>query len=649
VSLARVAALSVAAVFGISIYAAKTNPSTASTFSTKISKDQKIIHALNRLTFGPRPGDFETVEKMGLKKWIELQLHPDRIADNPALEAKLRPLDTLRMTPAEMVRNYPPPRLIKAMVEGKMPYPADAETRLMVQRLARRYKSQLGQDDGEKPTLEKVGLTEEQQRVLRKGTPEEKLKVFDALLNEQKDEVLEAMPPGARIQLFIAAPPDVRRKIQKTAGGPLAVIAQDLMEAKLLRAIYSQRQLEEVLADFWYNHFNVFFDKSADRYLVTSYERDVVRPHVLSKFKDLLRATAESPAMLFYLDNFQSVDPNAAQRLPRMRRQNAQLQQHGLNENYARELMELHTLGVDGGYTQQDVTEVARCFTGWSIQGPRQGGGFQFKAQLHDPGEKHVLGVRIPAGGGIDDGLRVVDILAHHPSTARFISKKLAVRFVADDPPQSLIDKMARTFLDKDGDIRAVLETLLNAPEFWSQGAYRAKLKSPLEMVVSSVRALNADVEFSFALSRQLAQLGEPLYRKQEPTGYTNAGQEWVNSAALLGRMNFAIALAANRIPGVKVDSARFGDDENPDSIARALLLTDLSGEARAAIGAALNAPTATEDQMPAESASSDAPAANGDPRPRGMLALGLLPARPVPKPLMIAGMLLGSPDFQKR
>lgn len=631
----------------ISIYAGKTSP-TAPAFFAQISNDQKIIHALNRLTFGPHPNDFETVKKLGLKKWIDLQLHPDRIAENPVLESKLAPLDTLRMTSAEMARNYPPPQQIKAMVEGKIPYPPDAERRVMIQKLARRYKNQLGQGDGEKPALENVGLTEQQQRILRKGAPEEKLKVFDALLEEQKDEVLEAMPQGARIQLFTVASPDLRRKIQKTTG-PQAVITQDLMEAKLLRAMYSNRQLEEVLTDFWYNHFNVFLDKGADRYLVTSYERDVIRPHVLSKFKDLLLATAESPAMLFYLDNFQSINPNGGQRLPGMRRQNTQRPQRGLNENYARELMELHTLGVDGGFTQHDVTEVARCFTGWSIQAPRLGGGFEFKERLHDPGEKHVLGVRIPAGGGIDDGLKVLDILAHHPSTARFISKKLAMRFVADNPPQSLIEKMARTFRDKDGDTRAVLATLFNAPEFWSQGAYRAKLKSPLELVASSVRALNADVDFSFPLSQQLAQLGEPLYRKQEPTGYPNAGQEWMSSAALLARMNFGIALAANRIPGVKVDASRVGHGDDPDSIAKALLLIDLSEEARAAIGTALDSPTASVVQTPSDNVLSDPSAAKGEPKRRGMPAAGLLPVRPVPRPLIIAGLLLGSPDFQKR
>ena len=323
-----------------------------------------------------------------------------------------------------------------------------------------------------------------------------------------------------------------------------------------MRAVYSNRQLEEQLDDFWYNHFNVFLDKGADRYLVTEYERDAIRPHVLGKFRDLLEATAKSPAMLFYLDNWQSVGPNAPQ--PRGQGNKAK---RGLNENYGRELMELHTLGVDGGYTQKDVTEVARCFTGWTINQPQRGGKFVFNPRLHDNGEKIVLGVTIPAGGGESDGEKVLDILAHPPSTAHFISKKLAQRFVADDPPQALVDRMAETFLKTDGDIREVMKTMLDSKEFWSEGAYRSKVKSPFEMVASSVRAMNGNVDFAFPLANQVAQLGEPLYRKLEPTGYSNSSAEWVNSAGLLARMNFALQLASNKVPGVKVETAAQSDD----------------------------------------------------------------------------------------
>jgi uncharacterized protein (DUF1800 family) len=283
---------------------------------------------------------------------------------------------------------------------------------------------------------------------------------------------------------------------------------------------------------------------------VTAYEREAIRPHLLGKFRDLLEATAKSPAMLFYLDNWESVGPGTPQ--PR----NARLARRGLNENYGRELMELHTLGVNGGYTQKDVTEVARCFTGWTISQPQRGGEFVFNARLHDNGEKVVLGVRIPAGGGQSDGEKVLDMLAAHPATAHFISRKLAMRFVADDPPESLVNRMAETFRKSGGDIRAVLETMLRSKEFWSEGAYRSKMKSPLEMVASAVRAANGDVDFAFPLVNQVAQLGEPLYRKIEPTGYSNAGREWMNSAGLMARMNFALGLAGNRIPGVKVETS---------------------------------------------------------------------------------------------
>ena len=265
-----------------------------------------------------------------------------------------------------------------------------------------------------------------------------------------------------RQALFAVAPPSLRRRLE-LANGPAQVVARDLAEAKVLRAVYSERQLEEVLDDFWFNHFNVFFDKGADRYLVTAYERDAIRPHVLGKFRDLLEATAKSPAMLFYLDNWQSVGPDAPQ--PRQARQ----ARRGLNENYGRELMELHTLGVNGGYTQKDVTEVARCFTGWTIYRPQMGGGFFFNARLHDNGEKVVLGVTIPAGGGMADGEKVLDILAHHPSTAHFISRELAQRFVADDPPEALVDRMARDLSARPTAISArCWKTMLHSKEFWS-------------------------------------------------------------------------------------------------------------------------------------------------------------------------------------
>ena len=575
--------------------------------SPKLSRDEQVLHALNRLTFGPRPGDVEAVRKIGVKKWIDLQLHPERIAKNPELAQRLAPLESLRLSQADTVRTYPNPQMIRAIAAGRQPMPEDPVTRAAVERAIQRFK--VKKDATDNRALEPVVpldqlLTREQIRTLRTGSVEQKRAVIAAIPERQMDNVAIALPPGLRMQLLPAVEPALRRKLMLLTAPP-QLVAFDLSEGKLYRAILSNRQLEEQLVDFWYNHFNVFLDKGADRYLVPTYEREAIRPHVLGKFRDLLEATAQSPAMLFFLDNWESVGPDTSPR-----RGNAQRPARGLNENYARELMELHTLGVDGGYTQEDVTEVARCFTGWTIRPPRQGGDFFYNDRMHDKGEKTVLGVTIPAGGGRDDAEKVLDILSRHPATAHFISKKLAQRFVADDPPPKLIDKMAKTFRDKDGDIREVMKTMLTSDEFFSQASYRAKVKTPFEMIVSAVRATGAQVDFAFPLARQIADLGQPLYRKLEPTGYSDANSEWINSAALLARMNFALSLAQNKIPGSKVDTSRFGG--NLADVARQLLFTNAQPETLAAI----------ERQPRQTPGSANAP---------------------------VVGLLLGSPDFQRR
>jgi len=546
---AAAAALCVAILPALAAHAKKTED-LARLFQRPIPKQERIAHALARLTFGPRPGDEQRVKTIGLKKWIDLQLHPDRIPENPVLTAKLQTLDSLFMTTEQLVSNYPEPQLVRQMVNGAIPFPSDPDHRMMIQKVVDRIERRQKLGDQAPPEAQELAdlLTPEQIKTLRTGTPQQRLAIFEALPPEKQDDLLLVLPGGVRQAMFVAAPPLLRRKIELTAG-PQQVVARDLTEGKLLRAIYSDRQLEEVLTDFWFNHFNVYLDKGADHFMVTAYERDVIRPHVLGKFRDLLEATAKSPAMLFYLDNWQSVGSSA----PQGRGNNAR---RGLNENYGRELLELHTLGVDGGYTQRDVTEAARCFTGWTIDRPQFGGKFMFNARTHDKGEKSVLGVIIPAGGGIEDGEKVLDLVARHPSTAHFISRKLAQRFVADDPSPALVERMAQTFLKTDGDLRAVMETMLQSKEFWSQGAYRSKMKSPLELVASAVRAVNGDVDFAEPLVNQVAQMGEPLYRKQEPTGYSNAGRPWMNSAGLLARLNFAVNLAGNKIQGVKVETA---------------------------------------------------------------------------------------------
>ena len=543
--------------------------STDTPFNQPLSKDQEILHALNRLTFGPRPGDVEAVRKMGLKKWIDQQLHPDRIAENPELAQRLQPLDSLHMSAAEIATNYPPRVVVQAMSKGLLPLPQDPEARQRVQLQVQRLEAQ--------------------QKANGQG------KGGDPLKQAMRQQVLDTTDPVERRKLVADRTPQ-------------QALAYDLNEAKLYRAIYSNRQLEEQMADFWFNHFNVYMDKGADRILISTYERDALRPHVFGKFRDLLEATAQSPAMLFYLDNWQSVSPNRVPAGARFPKQKAK-QARGLNENYARELMELHTLGVDGGYTQDDIVQAARCFTGWTISQPNRGGEFMYNDRVHDKGEKTVLGVKIPAGGGKDDAEKVLDILARHPSTARFISTKLAKKFVADDPPPALVDRMVKTFHDTDGDIRAVMSTMLESKEFFSEGAFRAKVKTPLELIVSAVRATDAQVDFAIPLATQIAQLGQPLYRKIEPTGYSSANSEWVNSAALLARMNFALALADNRVPGSKVDIDPFEND--PAAIARRVLFHDPTRQTLDSIQKAL--------------------------------------AQRAPTPGVTAGLVLGSPDFQRR
>ncbi len=584
----------------------------AKLFHTKLDKDTQILHALDRLTFGPRPGDVERVRRVGLKKWIDQQLHPERIVESAFLEARLEPLESLRMTPMQAVQHYPPPQLIRAIAEGRQPMPDDPELRASVERLVVRYRVKKGEKTNIDEDMEPVKpldeiLSSAELQTLRTGKPDEKRALLTNMRADQLEDVVIALPRPMRQALFAFAPTDLKRKLL-LMNAPQQVVAYDLLASKLMRAVYSNRQLAEELDDFWFNHFNVYYDKGSDRFLIPAYERDAIRPNVLGKFRDLLEATAKSPAMLFYLDNFESVGADAAVNARAKKKR-------GLNENYGRELMELHTLGVDGGYTQKDVTEVARCFTGWTILEPRKGGGFFYNDKMHDKGEKVVLGVTIPSGGGIEDGEKVLDILARHSSTAHFISKKLAERFVADNPPAELVDRMAATFLKTDGDIREVMRTMLNSKEFWTQGAYHAKVKTPFEMVASSVRALDATVEDAFALANQVGNLGEPLYRKQEPTGYSNLNSEWVNSAALLERMNFSLNLAQNHVAGVKVDASKLPDD--PMAIARRLMSTDVSPQTRASI----------------ENALKDQKAKN----PKQQT------------PALLAGLVLGSPDFQKR
>lgn len=481
----------------------------------KPADDEKILHVLNRLSYGPRPTDIERVRKMGLERYIELQLQPTKI-DDSSLTSRLERLDTLAMSTRELMQAYPLPKIING--------------------------------DGKKNRLE-----------------------------IEKEDI---------------------------KGRPHHIL-YDLTNEQLLRAVYSERQLQEVMVDFWTNHFNVFWGKGINRYLTNSYIHDVIRPNALGKFPDLLRATAESPAMLFYLDNWMSVDPQSSDRLnvirDRIGRGSGRFRQRpnlagqrrriGLNENYARELMELHTLGVDGGYTQKDVTEVARCFTGWTIKhNPVE---FTFNRFLHDDREKVVLGVKIPAGGGKSDGDRVLEILASHPSTARFISEKLVRHFVSDRPDPALVARVAESYKKTGGDIPSMLRVIFSSEEFYSPKNRRAKVKSPLALIASALRALDAETTGGMQYLNFLNKMGQPLFLCQAPTGYGDTAEDWISTNSLVERMNFAIALSEGRIVGTHA-KLRI-DPGSIESISRRVLLYDLSPSTLKAIEAELGREITTE------------------------------------------------------
>ena len=623
------------------------------TSSSQMPEQKRAIHALSRLTFGPRPGDTNRVMAMGVDNWIDQQLHPDKIDDH-ALEARLAPLRTLRMDTREIVENFPPDQVIKAVAEGKQSLPSDPSKRAVyeaqLERFKQRQERKKGVDDNatdpSKETLtdderarhrqehlyadlgaaQILDLPPDQRmREILKMSPEDQRSLAASLKGGKRDEFLEGMDAKQRETLM-------------ALNNPQQVVVDELVQAKLLRAIYSERQLQEVMTDFWFNHFNVFIGKGADRYLLTSYERDVIRPHAMGKFEDLLVATAQSPAMLFYLDNWLSVGPNSeiANGIPKRNRRRSRYRppvvkqakgrRSGLNENYGRELMELHTLGVNGGYTQKDVTEVARVFTGWTLKQPKQGG-FTFEERMHEPGDKIVLGHRIKSNGE-KEGREVLHLLARHPSTAKFICAKLATRFVSDNPSPALVDRMAQTFLKKKGDIGEVLKTLFHSPEFWAPDAYRATVKTPLEFIVSAVRANGANVTDAMPLARQLQNMGMTLYGMQPPTGYSMKADAWVNSSALLGRMNFALTLTSGKLKGVQLDSDRTGNlPRDPQAALATLENTLLEGDVS----------QQTHDTIAKQLQ---------DPQISGRKLDG--PVRP-PNVNTIEGLLLGSPEFQRR
>ena len=537
-----------------------------------LTEQQRILHVLNRLGFGARPGDVERVKAMGLENYINQQLNPEKISDSAA-ENKVADLSTLNMSTAELYGKFPQPGQLLRQLQARGVLPENlAEAR--ENRVKGAANAKPGDEAMSGPEAPKNNQTQPPANPLE---------------NEKYREAIEKYYRENGLQR------------------PQRIISE-LQASRILRAVYSERQLQEVMVDFWTNHFNVFANKGADRWLLTSYDRDTIRPFAMSKFSQLLEATAKSPAMLFYLDNFQSVSPDA--NAGRLR---PQQQRRGINENYARELMELHTLGVDGGYTQKDVQEVARCFTGWTIFQPRGGaaavselmprdggrrnarraeamqrtaGTFFFNTRTHDDGEKLVLGHKIPAGGGMKDGLMVLDILVHHPSTAKFIATKLVRHFVADTPPPALVDRVAETFRKTDGDIRETLKTIFFSKEFNSTDAYRVKIKRPFELVVSAIRTLGADTNGGPGTHQWIARMGEPLYGFQTPNGYSDSAESWVNTGGLLERMNFGLALAGNRVQGTRVNLANTDGDKSRllDEYLKTILAGEISASTKEAL-----------------------------------------------------------------
>jgi uncharacterized protein (DUF1800 family) len=538
----------------------------------ELDANRQIRQALSRLTFGARPDDDARVRAMGLETWINQQLDPSSIPD-PLVDRVLAEMETQHKSVVELIADHPDPQ-------------------------------------------------EVQQRFNR----------------------LRAAAGGGQVNLTPADSADLRHS-QQVAGQ----LTAQIQTARVMRAVASERQLQEVMTDFWENHFSVFINKSPNRFSMTEYDRDVIRPRALGKFRDLLGAVATSPQMLYYLDNWQSsvdslhpnvdeeriearrradVDNPLAQELATLPRRRGRA---GVNENYARELMELHTLGVDGGYTQADVQEVARALTGWTIEAPQLGGSFVFRPEQHDAGQKTVLGHQLPAGRGIRDGEDVLDIVARAPATARFITTKLARHFVSDDPPSDLIDRCAERFSSTDGDIRETMRCIVTSPEFFSRAAYRAKVKTPFELVVSTMRALGAPPDTTSRAEQAIAQLGQPIFGRLTPDGWPDRGDAWMNSGAILNRINFGVRVAAGQLPGVRVASwppaARLRQlpvDGQVNGVIDELLGGDVSAETRSILRTGEN-PVLVAGPSPK----------NAPPQLTGL-------------PSLVA-LALGSPEFQRR
>jgi len=703
----------------------------------QIQGDERVLQVLNRFTFGPRPGEVAAVRAMGVKAWFERQLNPLSI-DDSVLDARLAMFPAMQMEQAELMRRYPGPAVLRQMIAKNEPLPADPVEHAIYANGIAFYKAAKAKQEAQQAQ----GGSSGDGSVLSKepvdgstGKSADEMRPKSALPGDSVDPSTPAMatheeqfysgldavriinlPPDQRMQRILAMPPDelvsfrkslsqselaaaaagltpVQRETLAALQSSPRMVGAEVLESRMIRDVYSERQLEAVMTDFWLNHFNVYIKKNQDEpYLLPAYERDAIRPNALGKFEDLLVATAKSPAMLMYLDNWQSIGPDsvAARNGGKYAQlaQNPQVKQalkdRGLNENYARELLELHTLGVQcevsedrpasklekvcgRGYTQQDVTQVARVLTGWTIDQPYRSGSYRFEERRHEPGKKTVMGKTIDENGEAE-GLQVLHMLATSPATAQFISTKLAVRFVSDTPPQALVDRMTKSFVASGGDIKTVLRTMFDSPEFWSPEVYRSKMKTPEEFVVSAVRASEAEVTNAVPLVQALDKLGMPLFGMQTPNGYSWTAEQWVNTGDLVNRMNFALNLSGDRISGTQTDWTRLlgetGAGVEPAALAtRATTSLESAKEVKLEmilLGQSASDRTRTtvleqfQDEATQRLAEKSFAIRPNDQEPMAQVLNAGGPKLQVRQPqdreaAMMAGLLLGSPEFQRR
>ena len=614
----------------------------------QIQGDQRILHALDRLTFGPRPGELEEVKTIGLDAWIKQQLHPATI-DDFALEERLDQFPAMRLSEQDLTRKFPPGSIIRQVEAGKISVPLlNASDRAIYQNQVVTDRNKQEQDKAKaknppavSPATPPPVMSAEQVTALLSLAPAARLAKVLALPAGEYGQLRKQLSPVQRTALDEGMSPEQRETLI-ALDNPRQVVQNELLQSRVLRAIYSQRQLQEVMTDFWLNHFNVFQGKTGEEiYSLVPYERDAIRPNALGSFEGLLYQTATSTAMMTYLDNGGSTGPHSLNALGGPGRPFPPKggPPKGLNENYARELMELHTLGVNGGYSQRDVTEVAKVFTGWTIEQPPKGGPrFVFDESRHEPGMKRVLGVNIKENG-FKEGLEVLHMLATSPATAHFVCRKLAVRFVSDDPPQSLVDRMSTVFLASNGNIGEVMRLLVQSPEFWAVTSYRAKIKTPEDFVISAVRAGGMEVQDPNVVVKAISDLGQPLYGRQTPDGYSMQSTPWVNSSALLERMNFSLALAGNHLSkGVTVDwlgqlgAASVLPDLEERQIENLIMHGQVSEKTRALVLQQLATAPVTKPVAIAQPATEQQAHQAADRQAS-----------------LAAGLLFGSPDFQRR